>query len=81
MKDSVDDLLAKIERFMARHGIPAGRFGTESCGNKHIVRRLRNGFGCNMRTGDRIIAYMEAYAGNVRRPKRPRPKSSHRAAA
>jgi hypothetical protein len=62
-------LLTEIEAFLKLSGMNPTAFGKASCGDPHIVRRLRAGFDCTTGRVDKIRRYMSA-VGNGRARKR-----------
>jgi hypothetical protein len=55
------ELLVKIEEFLNHHDMPATTFGMLSCGSAHVVGRLRDGLGMNLKRYGRIRAFMREY--------------------
>lgn len=56
-----DQLVADIEAFMQRHEMHKTDFGVLSLGNKHTVRRLRNGMGISSHRIARLYKFMADY--------------------
>ena len=83
-----EKLLADIRDFLRVTGMAPSRFGAESCGNRHLVLRLKAGASVGVPRYEEIRAYMdanEAYRLYVRKRKagksRRRPKKTHSASA
>lgn len=58
-------LLQEIEDFLDRTGMAEGRFGKKSCGDRHLIRRLRSGGGVTLRTADKIDAFITDYEADL----------------
>ena len=54
-------LVADINAFLARHNLYPTEFGILALGNKHTVRRLRNGMGISSHRIDRLYKFMADY--------------------
>jgi hypothetical protein len=65
---SLENLLADVERFLKRSGMPATNFGVEVMKDRHLVRRLRRGAKVTLPTADRIHAFIKEW-----RMRNPRP--------
>lgn len=76
-RDSTKELLTACLRFMRETGMSAKRFGLESCGDEHLIRRLREGKSVLLTTADKIRAYIESQ----RRLKTKRPPNDGAAQA
>lgn len=59
-RDSTKELLKECLRSMRATGTSAKRFGLESCGDEHLIRRLRAGKSVLLTTADKIRAYIES---------------------
>ena len=67
-------LMADIDAFLKRTGMPQTTFGSASpFKNPHIVRRLRIGQSITVQRVDALYAWMREYEGNGQRRK-PRQK-------
>lgn len=53
-----DALLAEIDAFLARTGMPDTRFGRAALNDPHFLRRLRSGGDTTLTTADRLRAFM-----------------------
>lgn len=51
----------KVETFLRVSGMAPTTFGIKSCGDKHIVRKLRAGRTVTLITVDKITAYIDMY--------------------
>jgi 5-formyltetrahydrofolate cyclo-ligase len=67
MQNSNSSLLQEIERFLDRSELSASAFGQEVMGDRHLVRRLRDGKTVTLPTADKIRGFIKDW--------KPRPKS------
>lgn len=56
-----EKLLAEIERFLDRTGMAPSTFSLESCGQRNLMIRLRNGEGVTLRTVEKVKTFMRDY--------------------
>lgn len=56
-----DDLLAKVEQFLADNDVAPTRFGREAMGEASLVSRMRSGRSMSLRNANKLIAFMNAY--------------------
>ena len=54
-------LLTEIEAFMDRASMSATSFGVEAMGDRHLVRRLRQGGTVQQKTADKIRDFIEKH--------------------
>lgn len=54
------ELLDQIETYLARHGMPASRFGRLAVGDPRFVEDLRGGRSPRRKTLERVEAYLRA---------------------
>lgn len=59
MTDSA--LLAHIEQFIGRHGIPKSRFGRDTMGDGSLVDHLKNGRSLSLKNAERVLNWMAEY--------------------
>jgi hypothetical protein len=57
----MEQLLSDIEAFCERHGMAETRFGELAMGDKPFVKQLREGRNVQMRTADKVRAFMAEY--------------------
>jgi len=71
MTTLTEQLNTEIDAFLTRTGMAPSMFGLKSCGDKHVVRRLRMGRSVTLRTADHIRKFMQDYspASGKQRPK------------
>lgn len=81
-------LLSEIEFFVELHGMSQTRFGILSVNDAKILKRLRAGMTCTLKTADRLRTFMEAYDKPKiisQKPRHPKPRvkrpTNQRAAA
>lgn len=58
--DPVENLLRRIEKFCAKHGMTASRFGREAANNPSAVSRLKQGM-YSSRSVPKLERYMEEH--------------------
>lgn len=63
----MQNLLKKIDAFLAKHPLAETTFGRMSVSDTYFVERLRSGGECLPRTEQKVIAFMKAY-----KPKKPK---------
>ena len=71
-------LLSEIELFVELHGMSQTRFGILSVNDAKILKRLRAGMTCTLKTADRLRTFMEAYdkpKSISPKPRAPKPRS------
>ena len=61
MEDSTTKLIRAIDAFLEFSGLSPTALGEEVMNNRSFVRQLKAGGDVNMRTGDRVKAYMDAW--------------------
>jgi len=59
-RNSTQELLDTCLKSMRQTGTSAKRFGIESCGDEHLIRRLRAGKSVLLTTADKIRDYIES---------------------
>lgn len=58
---TLEPLLPKIERHLARTGQGPTMFGKQACGNTMLVQRLRAGGGCTVETYLKVMDYLSKH--------------------
>jgi hypothetical protein len=71
MQNSNSSLLREIESFLDSSELSASAFGQEVMGDRHLVRRLRNGGSVTLPTADKIRGFIKDW-----KPRR-KPKAGH----
>ena len=71
MIDEHKKLLSEIEAFLVQHGMSRTRFGIETMNDAKILKRLRAGMTCTLKTANRLRSWMEDYE----KPKSTSPKT------
>ena len=61
MATGTEEILAEIEAFLARTGMPPTTFGMQSCGDGHAVFKLRRGLGMGLRRAKKIREFIASY--------------------
>lgn len=56
------DLLAKVEAFLAQHGMAPSKFGREAMADPALVTHLRNGRSLTLRNAERVVNFMSEYS-------------------
>lgn len=54
-------LIAKIEAFLQRHGMAPTRFGREAAKEASLLTTLRNGRSISLARANKIVSYMDRY--------------------
>ena len=57
-----EKLLAEIERFLDRTGMAPSTFSLDSCGQRNLMIRLRNGEGVTLKTVEKVRSFMRNYS-------------------
>lgn len=57
------ELLEQVEAFLNRTGMPPTRFGIEATGESGLVKSIRDGRSITLRTGRRLVDFMNGYKG------------------
>ncbi len=57
----MDELLAEIDAFIERTGMPITKFGLEVCNDGKLIPTLRDGRRVWPETAEKIRAFMRAY--------------------
>lgn len=78
MPNSQAVLLKEIENFLIEQDVSPTAFGDDVMGDRHLVRRLRNGGLVKMPTADKLRAYMAAERAKVARSKAGAAKRARR---
>lgn len=58
---SDDDLLQQIEAFLDETGLTPTRLGIDATGEGGLVKSIRAGRSITLRTGRRLVAFMDRY--------------------
>lgn len=74
-------LLTEIEAFLTWHDMAPTEFGELSCKDRHVVRRLRDGFGLTVDRLDEIREFMATFSPKPRRKRRQKNRSGNVSAA
>ena len=78
MIDEHKKLLSEIEAFLVQHGMSRTRFGIATMNDAKILKRLRAGMTCTLKTAERLRSWMEAYEQPKSispKPRAPKPRS------
>lgn len=83
MQNSNSKLLQEIERFLDLSGLSASAFGEEVMGDRHLVRRLRDGKTVRLPTADTIRGFIKDWKPQRqrKRPSAPERRGQNAAAA
>ena len=57
---SIDDLIQEVEAYAKERGLAPATIVSRAANNGRLYGRLKAGFGCNMKTADRIRAFIAA---------------------
>lgn len=71
MTTTAHRLLAQIEKFLAKTGMPATTFGVRAVNDGALVEDLRHGRRLRLDTADRITEFMASYRAQKRRRSGP----------
>ena len=78
MIDEHKKLLSEIEAFLVHHRMSRTRFGIATMNDAKILKRLRAGMTCTLKTANRLRSWMEAYdklKSIPPKPRAPKPRS------
>jgi hypothetical protein len=56
-----DELLEQIEAFLSATGMAPTRLGQDATGERGLVKSIREGRSITLRTGRRLLNFMDAY--------------------
>jgi hypothetical protein len=62
----MEQLITDIEAFCERHGMAESRFGELAMGDKPFVKQVREGRSVQMRTAEKVRAFMASYEAEAR---------------
>lgn len=65
MQGFMEQFLTDIEAFCERHGLAETRFGELAMGDKPFVKQLREGRNVQMRTAEKVRAFMASYEAGI----------------
>lgn len=57
----MDQLLARIDGFLAKHKMSESQFGIDALNDKNFVPQLRDGRDIRFGTAAKVIAFMDAH--------------------
>ncbi|MFX4085838.1 hypothetical protein ACKU27_12125 [Sphingobium yanoikuyae] len=62
------EMLRRIEEFCAEHNLPPSTFGRLAVGDSNLVSGLKRDRSITLRTGQRIVEFMQSYDPSAESP-------------